>query len=393
MGTVDEGTPEPCMPKRAFTQAPTPSHLPPIQCHGLLQPGTPHAERESQDITRCKSRCSDYQPFHRIFHPNYNATHHQHGLNRLHIPSNNRHHGSRKSGKSRDSEHHSAAHSLDGAFEYFFTRSSSSETPDNNDTPAEPDPLAIQESEAEKEQKRRRLAINRSLRLLFIYPLVYVGMWVLPLVVHCLQYTDYFEHHRAFPLRCFTAFTIPAQCAIDCWLFTIRERPWRYIPESPEKTFWASFKFWNRWEREKLAKQRAYTMSTSKDEWRGNKGLSIESRRAFERREAEQKEAAERWLNRGSIAPVAPLSPNAGAANTPEVLLNGYSPAGSSSTEGRSKELEWWDRMEKKALEEDSGVERRWSGVVDGEFAVRVGGDEDAVSPTDLRVPEREGRR
>ncbi|RPB04282.1 hypothetical protein L873DRAFT_1825841 [Choiromyces venosus 120613-1] len=164
---------------------------------------------------------------------------------------------------------------------------------------------------ASAELRRRRIAISRQLRLLFIYPLVYALMWVPSLVSNLLQYRDQFVRDPNFPLACMVAFTIPIQCAVDCWLFTIREKPWRYIPESNGKSFWSRYGF--------IRGEGCNSVDTKdgEDGWRNRKNMSFEARKAYERREEERREAAERWLQRPddkgrlstSSAPSAPAEP------------------------------------------------------------------------------------
>ncbi|KAI9787249.1 MAG: hypothetical protein M1839_003487 [Geoglossum umbratile] len=96
---------------------------------------------------------------------------------------------------------------------------------------------------AMRELRHTRDTIRRQLRLLFIYPLVYVLMWIIPFISHCLQFNDYFAYHPSFPLECLVTFIIPFQCAVDCWVFSTREKPWRSIPGS-SGTFWNSFFVW-----------------------------------------------------------------------------------------------------------------------------------------------------
>lgn len=139
-------------------------------------------------------------------------------------------------------------------------------------------------------QRGRRIAISRQLRLLFIYPLVYALMWVAPLISNLLQYQDRFVNNPSFPLACMVAFTIPAQCAVDCWLFTIREKPWRYIPKSDGKSFWSRYGF--------IAGEEEGNRKEEGDFWKKKKHMTFEARKAYERREEERKEAAEIWFAR-----------------------------------------------------------------------------------------------
>lgn len=91
--------------------------------------------------------------------------------------------------------------------------------------------------------KLRRRLIQRQLRLLFIYPCIYMLLWVVPLVVNIMNYTDYFAQHPVFAigiiqLVCVTIMTF-ADVVVFCW----RERPWRHIPGS-DGTFTGSLMFW-----------------------------------------------------------------------------------------------------------------------------------------------------
>lgn len=137
----------------------------------------------------------------------------------------------------------------------------------------------------------RRIAISRQLRLLFIYPLVYALMWVAPLISNLLEYQDRFVRNPSFPLACMVAFTIPVQCAVDCWLFTIREKPWRYIPKSSGESFWSRYGFI-------AGEEEGGNRREEGDFWRKKKNMTFEARKAYERREEERKEAAEVWLAR-----------------------------------------------------------------------------------------------
>ena len=91
--------------------------------------------------------------------------------------------------------------------------------------------------------KLRRRLIQRQLRLLFIYPCIYMLLWIIPLVVNIMNYTDYFAQHPVFSigilqLICITIMTF-ADVVVFCW----RERPWRHIPGS-DGTFTGSLMFW-----------------------------------------------------------------------------------------------------------------------------------------------------
>lgn len=58
------------------------------------------------------------------------------------------------------------------------------------------------------EMLRTRDKIRRQLRFLFIYPLVYIGMWIVPFVSHVMQYDDRYAVNPPFGLTCFTTICI-----------------------------------------------------------------------------------------------------------------------------------------------------------------------------------------
>ncbi|KUJ16167.1 family A G protein-coupled receptor-like protein [Mollisia scopiformis] len=146
---------------------------------------------------------------------------------------------------------------------------------------------------AAAEMIRTRDKIRRQLRFLFIYPLVYMGMWILPFVSHVLQYDDRFAVNPPFGLTCVTTICICSQAAVDCWLFSTREKPWRQIPGT-DGTFWASLKLWSGWGG--LGKRvRVHGPGKSREE------MAREARAAYQRRD---EELAQRRNQTDSIASV-----------------------------------------------------------------------------------------
>jgi len=77
--------------------------------------------------------------------------------------------------------------------------------------------------------RKRHKDIKQKLRLLFIYPTVYVAMWLIPFVSHCLQYTESYGADPPFPLTVLTIMCLALQGAVDSLLFSTREKPWRYV--------------------------------------------------------------------------------------------------------------------------------------------------------------------
>jgi G protein-coupled receptor GPR1 len=80
--------------------------------------------------------------------------------------------------------------------------------------------------------KSTRSQVRRQLRLLFVYPLVYLLMWTFPFASHCLLYSNYYAAHPPFWLSVVTTASLSLQAGVDCAVFSCRERPWNRIDES-----------------------------------------------------------------------------------------------------------------------------------------------------------------
>ncbi|KAF2492009.1 hypothetical protein BU16DRAFT_100712 [Lophium mytilinum] len=90
----------------------------------------------------------------------------------------------------------------------------------------------------------QRARIQRQIRLQFIYPLIYVCMWIFPFTLHCLQYQDRYAQHPPFALSILVVLCLTSMGTVDCLIFSLRERPWRHMPRS-DHTFWGSFVCWH----------------------------------------------------------------------------------------------------------------------------------------------------
>ncbi|KAH7089068.1 G protein-coupled glucose receptor regulating Gpa2-domain-containing protein [Paraphoma chrysanthemicola] len=90
---------------------------------------------------------------------------------------------------------------------------------------------------------RERTRIHRQLRLMFIYPLVYTLMWLIPFVQHCMMYDDYQASHPIFWIRIVSTICQMILGFVDCLIFSMREKPWRSIQNS-DGSFWGSFAIW-----------------------------------------------------------------------------------------------------------------------------------------------------
>ncbi|KAK7178597.1 plasma membrane G-protein coupled receptor [Paraphaeosphaeria sporulosa] len=87
---------------------------------------------------------------------------------------------------------------------------------------------------------QERARIHKQLRLIFIYPLVYTLMWLIPFVNHCMTYQDRWVAHPLYWLGFMSTICVTLMGAVNCLIFTLRERPWRHIPFS-DGTFFGSF--------------------------------------------------------------------------------------------------------------------------------------------------------
>ncbi|KAI5201662.1 hypothetical protein E4T39_05122 [Aureobasidium subglaciale] len=91
--------------------------------------------------------------------------------------------------------------------------------------------------------KKRRRAIQRQLRLLFIYPITYLMVWTIPFVYHSFNYSDKYAAHPIPILALLSTFCVTIAGTVDCIVFGWREKPWQHVPGA-DGTFLGSFKFW-----------------------------------------------------------------------------------------------------------------------------------------------------
>ena len=96
---------------------------------------------------------------------------------------------------------------------------------------------------AARAMQGRRQAIQRQLRLLFIYPVMYLLLWMFPFIAHCFNYSNYYAQHPFFALTVLSIFCQNIMGFCDVCVFCWREKPWRHIPGS-DGTFLGSFLFW-----------------------------------------------------------------------------------------------------------------------------------------------------
>lgn len=104
-------------------------------------------------------------------------------------------------------------------------------------------PADAQLNVAQLALQQRRRAIQRQLRLLFIYPCVYMIIWLIPFVSHCFNYSDYYAQHPIYVISALSTFCQTSLGWVDVLIFCWREKPWRHIPGS-DGTFLGSFCWW-----------------------------------------------------------------------------------------------------------------------------------------------------
>ncbi|GAV52216.1 hypothetical protein ZYGR_0AG02070 [Zygosaccharomyces rouxii] len=78
------------------------------------------------------------------------------------------------------------------------------------------------------EMKRRRLQIQRNVKLIFIYPFSYIAIWIFPLVVDITQYRYEIAHGPIVWLAYIATIVQPLNCFVDTLVFMFRERPWKH---------------------------------------------------------------------------------------------------------------------------------------------------------------------
>ncbi|KAI0888754.1 G protein-coupled glucose receptor regulating Gpa2-domain-containing protein [Annulohypoxylon maeteangense] len=96
-------------------------------------------------------------------------------------------------------------------------------------------PLFLSPTETEAAMRRSREKQQRHLRLLFVYPAIYMVTWIAPFVSHVLQYDDDYADlnvsrgtgRAALQIVSVTSLCIGA--AVDCCFFSAWEKPWQHL--------------------------------------------------------------------------------------------------------------------------------------------------------------------
>lgn len=80
---------------------------------------------------------------------------------------------------------------------------------------------------AMQKQVAERKALRRQLRLIFVYPIVYVVLWIPPCTLNAMQYSSKYAGHLPPWLGALSNVCLTLMGGIDCIVFFWREKPWR----------------------------------------------------------------------------------------------------------------------------------------------------------------------
>lgn len=73
---------------------------------------------------------------------------------------------------------------------------------------------------------KRKNEIRKKTRLIFIYPISYIFLWIFPLILDITQYKREIVHGPILWLSYIVCFVLPFNGAVDSTIFFIREKPW-----------------------------------------------------------------------------------------------------------------------------------------------------------------------
>lgn len=79
---------------------------------------------------------------------------------------------------------------------------------------------------------KRHRYVQRQMRLLLLYPILYILVWLCPFALHCLQYSSSFEKMHLFPLVLLSFTSQTSFGLLNVLVFCMREKPWTMIPNS-----------------------------------------------------------------------------------------------------------------------------------------------------------------
>ncbi|XXG99385.1 hypothetical protein Hte_005722 [Hypoxylon texense] len=107
--------------------------------------------------------------------------------------------------------------------------------PDGADQPSPSDSTYLSREEFEDAVRQSREKMQRQLRLLFVYPGIYLLTWIAPFVSHVVRYND--ENSTGptnapdppFALLLTSLISLCIGAAVDCCFFSLWEKPWLHL--------------------------------------------------------------------------------------------------------------------------------------------------------------------
>ncbi|KAI0132809.1 G protein-coupled glucose receptor regulating Gpa2-domain-containing protein [Xylariales sp. AK1849] len=99
----------------------------------------------------------------------------------------------------------------------------------DNDAASSSPSVYLTQSTTEAALRKSRDRMRRQLRLLFIYPLIYVAAWIAPFISHVYRYDDDDDASQPFALLLMNVASLCLGAAIDCCFFSAWEKPWRHL--------------------------------------------------------------------------------------------------------------------------------------------------------------------
>ncbi|KAI0161835.1 G protein-coupled glucose receptor regulating Gpa2-domain-containing protein [Hypoxylon sp. FL1284] len=94
--------------------------------------------------------------------------------------------------------------------------------------------------------RRSRKKMQRQLRLLFVYPAIYLLTWIAPFVSHVTWFNDEYAIEPTYPghppmsLQLVSLVSLCIGAAVDCAFFSLWEKPWRHLRGG----FWECLVLW-----------------------------------------------------------------------------------------------------------------------------------------------------
>ncbi|KAF4302968.1 Glucose receptor Git3 [Botryosphaeria dothidea] len=126
---------------------------------------------------------------------------------------------------------------------------------------------------------QKRTIIRRQLRQVFVYPVVYICLWLMPFVALCVMYNTHYARRPPFVVNALNNFCLCFIGAVNAVVFSWREKPWRHIQSNPTRRFWSSFRFWRHYddEDEEYARQQSQRRRSSANSKRWSESTYVES--------------------------------------------------------------------------------------------------------------------